>query len=96
MTYSSMTAYGRLSSGRRSPQRSGAAPGSTRGILTVASFLTLRSLVKSWRFVSLSNENGPKIKCDTFAFASSVNLLFWHSVNEKIPTHVASLTPDRV
>lgn len=78
MMYSSTTAYGRLSSGRRSPQRSGAAPGSTRAILTVASFLTLRSLAKSWRFVSHSNGNGLKIKCDAFAFASPVNLLFWY------------------
>lgn len=53
MMCSSMTAYGPPSTGRRSLQRSGAALGSSKGMQIVALFLTLRSLVTSWRFVSL-------------------------------------------
>lgn len=53
MMCNSMTACGLRCTGRRSLQRFSAAPGSTKGIQIAALHLTLRSLVTSWRFVSL-------------------------------------------
>lgn len=52
MTCSFMTARGLQCTGRRSLQRSDAAPGSTKEIQIVALFLTLRSSAISSRFVS--------------------------------------------
>lgn len=84
-TCSSMTVYGPLCTGRRSLQRSGAALGSTKGIRIVALFLIPRSLVTSWRFVSLLHLIRNKL-CGTSLF---VPLL--------LPVkHIVSLTPGRV
>lgn len=47
------TAFGPQCTGKRRRQRFGAAAGSTKGIRIVALFRTLKSLVTSWRFVSL-------------------------------------------
>ncbi|MEQ2188795.1 hypothetical protein GOODEAATRI_018572 [Goodea atripinnis] len=46
-----MTASALRCTGRRSPQRSDAAPGSTKAIRTVVLFRTQRISAKSWRFV---------------------------------------------
>lgn len=51
MTCSCMTALGLPCSGRKSPLRSAAVPGSTKETQTVASSPIQKTSVRSWRFV---------------------------------------------